>query len=107
MIRMVKNEKIFLLIISVLITTIFLSCSKSKQEEAGSAGTVTSLVGNVEIYKVSSSQWSKLSTASKIEFGDSIRTARESQVEIRFTDEYSIKIQENSKIAIPTIQSPD
>lgn len=103
---MVQNRKIPLLLIVALLVVSGLFCTDKKEVNDTSRGSVTSIAGDVQIYKASAAQWDALTTYTKIDFGDSIKTGAESQVEIRFTDEYSIKIQENSKIVIPTIQSP-
>ena len=104
---MLNKRVLCLYSVIVLAVLIGMVCSDKREDPEVSSGTVVSIAGNVQIYKVHGSQWEELTALTKIDFGDSIKTGAESQVAIKFTDKYAIKIQENSKIVIPTIHSPE
>ncbi len=103
---MQQNLKTLFIILVITLTLTLLLCTEKKQKDHTSDGNITSIAGNVQIYKVNSSGWEVLTTSTKIESGDSIKTASESQVEIRLSNESSIKIQESSKIVVPIIHKP-
>jgi hypothetical protein len=76
--------------------------------EPGSfSGKVKYLKGSAEIFRSGTGKWKQVKLSSKIEFGDSIKTGPESQVEIGFGNDNTIKIDENAKIVVKELSDPD
>jgi hypothetical protein len=58
------------------------------------------MIGDVEIYDEGKSSWNPLEFGATISFGDSVRTQTESQVEITFNDDNTVKLDENTTVRV-------
>ena len=99
--QIIKNIFLYTLI---FITLLSLSCSKKKEPQILFEGKVKSLIGQALIFKSKTSKWEVLNVSDAVEFGDSIKTTAESQVEIAFGGNSTAKIGENSKVAITLVK---
>ena len=98
---MIKKNYIHALI---FITILSLSCGTKKEPQIPFEGKVKSLLGQALIFKPKTLKWEVLNISDAIEFGDSIKTTAESQVEIAFGGNSTAKIGENSKVAITLVK---
>lgn len=63
-------------------------------------GRVTEVTGTARIRRAGEKQWRDLEKARKVEFGDSVRTEGESQLEIAFGKGNTIRLDESTKICV-------
>jgi len=66
-------------------------------------GKIKSITGAVKIFKQKKPGWEELKVSSILDFGDTISTESESEVEVCFNGDNSIKIGESTKIAVAMV----
>jgi hypothetical protein len=81
-------------------TFVLSSCAEKKVSLDAEAESVT---GKAYIFKQGAAEWKELEPSSPVDFGDSLKTGKESQVEVAFGRGNTIKIDENSKIFLSHI----
>jgi len=92
--------KIFL---CLFVLFMIFNCTKDNVPDIPFGGTVKMITGQATIFNKTTVTWDKLKIYSDINFGDSIKTDSESQVEIVFNNTNSIRIDENSKMVVNLI----
>ena len=101
---MLMNRFTVLLLTQFLCCAMLLTCGNRARILNG---TVSFVAGQAKVRHPDGDTWQKLTISSKVEFGDSIATAGESEVEISFDGENSIRFTENTKAAITYVDSGD
>ena len=87
----------------IILMIILLGCGTGKRPKTRFNGKIKSVTGHAMICKATASQWKKLQSTEKIDFGDSISTDSGSSVAVGFGDSNSITIGEHSKIALTAV----
>jgi len=86
--------------ICCFILLVLLSGCGKKPSSIDFRGTVTGMIGDVEIYNEQKMSWEPLEFGANISLGDSIRTQAESQVEITFNGDNTVKLDENTTVRV-------
>ena len=99
---MKRLKKIHFVILITALLSLF--CGKKKEPQVPFEGKVTSITGEVQIFKPEASKWVNIAAADEIRFGDSLRTPQKSQVEVTFAGNNTFKVGENSKVAVSLVK---
>jgi len=89
----------------ILVVLMCLQCGGNKTP--AQFGTITLLVGNAQKFDTRSNSWKAVGLSKTIRFGDSIKTAAESRLEITFEKTNTVTIGENSKVLVSEVAGKD
>jgi hypothetical protein len=87
------NKQLLSIVICILVAMFFINCGSSDHY-----GKISGIVGDAFIYKHTGKDWSVPKAHMKLESGDSLKTDKDSYIEIHFGNRNRIRLGENTKI---------
>jgi len=96
------DRLIFLSLACVMVLAV--SCGRKEKAPLDFNGRVTGLIGDAVVLREGATGWDTLEYKAEVRTGDSIRTLQESQAEITFNGDNTLRIDENTSVRVRLAQ---